>query len=353
MTPTTVQHEAAAEAPASAEGHAVPAPADVLVSIVNHRHVDLLPSCLDSISPAAPGLICHVTVLDNASPDGSAEMIRRRYPDVELIAQEEPRGFAANQNAIIGPRVAGARYVLLLNDDACMAEGALSAMVAYMDDHPAVGIAAPRLVYPDGSPQSSFRAFPGALDEVASLWGLGRLVPKGWRRKHPGLLRTVSRVLPRMTRVYLGNWVDVPDQPILVDAVCGACMVVRAEAIRQIGLLDADTFFMYYEDTDWCRRAAAAGWGVAFLPHAVVRHHQQASRSPVTVRAFVVSCLRYFAKHGSAVDVVVLRVAVALKAVALLPGSACGLAFTRTRPAAARSMARVRDLFRLGWKGHL
>jgi GT2 family glycosyltransferase len=329
----------------------VPAPDDVLVSIVNHRHVDLLPSCLDSIGPASPGLTVHVTVLDNASPDGSAEMVHRRYPSVELIAQEEPRGFSANQNAIIGPRVSSARYVLLLNDDACLAEGALSAMVAYMDAHPTVGIAAPRLVYPDGSPQASFRAFPRALDEVASLWGLGRLVPKGWRSRHAGVLRTVSRGLPRMTRIYLENWVDVPDQPILVDAVCGAGMIVRAEAVRQIGLLDADTFFMYYEDTDWCRRAAAAGWGVVFLPHAVVRHHQRASQTPVTVRASVVSCLRYFAKHGSAVDVKILRVGIALKALALLPGSTVGLPFRRTRPAAERSMALARDLLRLGWKG--
>jgi N-acetylglucosaminyl-diphospho-decaprenol L-rhamnosyltransferase len=314
MTPTAVRQDDAAAAPASSGGARVPAPADVLVSIVNHRHVELLPSCLDSIGPAAPGLTCHVTVLDNASPDGSAEMIRRRYPDVELIAQGQTRGFAANQNAIIGPRAAGARYVLLLNDDACLAEGALSALVAYMDAHPTVGIAAPRLVYPDGSPQASYGAFPGLLDELLVLWGVGRVVPKAWRSRNAPVLRRLGPLLPRMTRVYLENWSGTPDGPLLVDWVCGACMIVRAETIHQIGLLDADTFFMYFEDVDWCRRAHDAGWRVAFVPHAVVRHHQQGSRSLATERAWAESRIRYFAKQGMRVDAWVLRVNVGVKA---------------------------------------
>jgi GT2 family glycosyltransferase len=313
MTPTTVRQEAAAAAPASSGRAGMPAPADVLVSIVNHRHIDLLPSCLDSIGPAAPGLTCHVTVLDNASPDGSAEMVRRRYPSVELIAQAEPRGFAANQNTVIGPRLTGARYVLLLNDDACLAEGALSAMVAYMDAHPTVGIAAPRLVYPDGSPQASYAAFPDVLDELLILWGVGRLLPKAWRSRNASVLRRLGPLLPRMTRVYLENWSGTPDRPLLVDWVCGACMIVRAETIHQIGLLDADTFFMYYEDVDWCRRARDAGWRVAFVPHAVVRHHQQGSRSVATERAWAESRIRYFAKQGMRFDAWLLRVNVGAK----------------------------------------
>ncbi len=146
-------------------------PGDVLVSIVNHHHADLLPLCLDSVGPASTGLTVHVTVLDNASPDGSTEMVRRRYPAVELIAQDRANGFAANQNAIIGPRLADARYVLLLNDDACLTEGALSAMVAFMDANPTVGIAAPRLVYPDGSPQSSVRGVPAGAGRGAQPLG--------------------------------------------------------------------------------------------------------------------------------------------------------------------------------------
>lgn len=294
------------------------APDGVLVSIVNHRHADLLPLCLDSIGPASAGLTVHVTVLDNASPDGSAEMVRSRYPAVELIAQDRANGFAANQNAIIGPRLAGARYVLLLNDDACLTGDALSALAAFMDAHPTVGIAAPRLVYPDGSPQSSYGAFPRALDQVLSLWGVGRLVPKAWRRKNASLLRRLGPLLPRMTRVYLENWVDTPTLPVFVDWVCGACMIVRAETIRQIGLLDADSFFMYFEDTDWCLRAHRAGWRVAFVPNAVVRHYQQGSRSLTTGRVWAESGIRYFAKHGMRFDAWLLRVNVRAKALLTL-----------------------------------
>jgi hypothetical protein len=337
------------------------APHDVLVSIVNHHHVDLLPACLDSIGPAAPGLAVRVTVLDNASPDGSVDMIRRRYPAVELIAQGEPRGFAANQNSIIGPRLADARYVLLLNDDACLGEGALSAMTAFMDAHPAAGMAGARLVYPDGSPQSSYAAFPRALDLVVGLWGLGRLAPKAWRRKNVSILRRLGPLLPRMTRVYLENWSQTPDQPLLVDWVCGACLIVRAEAIRQIGLLDADSFFMYFEDMDWCLRAHLAGWRVAFVPNAVVRHHQQASRGPATERAFVESGIRYFVKHGMRFDAWLLGVNVGARAVLVLAwetvarlfrGAGSGssgpaiahhrelLRIVRSRGAAARGRAR-------------
>ena len=107
---------------------------DVLVSIVNHHHVDLLPACLDSVLRSAQDVKLHAVVLDNASSDGSADMVRCRYPAVELIAQTSPDGFSANINTIIGPRVDEARYFLLLNDDACLDDGALKTMVAFMDN---------------------------------------------------------------------------------------------------------------------------------------------------------------------------------------------------------------------------
>ena len=314
---------------------------DVLVSIVNHWHVDLLPACLDSVLRSAGDVRLHAVVLDNASPDGSAEMVRQRFPDVELIAQALPDGFGANHNTVIGPRIKAARYFLLLNDDACLDDGALQAMVGFMDAHPEVGIVGARLVYPDGSPQSSYAAFPRVWDQVMYLWGLGKLVPKQFRTRFAGAIKPIARFMPRMTRVYLDNWVHTSDSPIAVDWVCGACLMVRQATIEQVGLLDAESFFMYYEDTDWCHRAKLAGWSIMFLPSARVRHYQQASRSPITQRAWVESGIRYFGKHGSRRDVAILRVNVAVKAAVTILGSAAAWLVQSTQ----RDRLRRRILF--------
>ena len=321
---------------------------DVLVSIVNHHHVDLLPTCLDSVLRSAKDLALHVVVLDNASPDGSAEMVRRRYPTVELIAQTHPDGFSANNNTIIGPRLADARYFLLLNDDACLDNGVLKEMVTFMDAHAEVGVAGPRLTYPDGSPQVSYVGFPDVWTQVFYLWGLGRLMPKRLRSRFAAFARPLAGMLPRAGRVYLDNWFHVPDRPISVDWVSGACLMARQETIRQIGLLDSASFFMYYEDTDWCRRAKLTGWSVMFLPHVRVRHHQQASFSPVTRRAWAESGIRYFAKHGTRLDVAILRVNVALKAViTLLVSSAAWLIRSKHRDRLRRTIALQWHLIRV------
>ena len=320
---------------------------DVLVSIVNHHHVDLLPICLNSVLRSAQDVRVHAIVLDNASPDGSADMVRQRYPTVELIAQTFPAGFSANNNTIVGPRLDEARYFLLLNDDAALEDGALKAMVTFMDAHPDVGIVGARLTYPDGSPQSSYAAFPTVWDEVFYLWGLGKLVPKRLRTRFARIIKPFARVLPRMGRVYLDNWFHTPDRPIAVDWVCGACLLARRETIEQIGLLDAASFFMYYEDIDWCRRAKLAGWSVMFLPQARVRHYQQASHSPITERAWVESGIRYFGKHGSRLDVSILRANVAVKAIMTIVGS--GFAWLirwQNRDRLRRTMLLQRELIR-------
>jgi GT2 family glycosyltransferase len=290
---------------------------DVLVSIVNHHHVDLLPACVDSVL-ASRGVSARPVVLDNHSPDGSADMVRRRYPDIELIAQEHTAGFGANNNTVIGPRLEQARYFLLLNDDAWLEPGTLSVLVAYMDAHPEVGIAGARLLYPDGSPQSSYAGFPTGWDQVFYMWGFGKVVPKHLRRRLAFLLGPVSRLLPKLSRVYLENWTHPPDAPIEVDWVCGAALMARRETIQQIGLLDADAFFMYLEDTDWCLRARRAGWRVSFVPGAVVHHHQQGSRSLTTQRAWVESGIHYFVKHDMRFDAWLLRVNVGVRAMLAL-----------------------------------
>lgn len=327
---------------------------DVLVSIVNHHHVDLLPECLDSVLRSSGDVRVRAVVLDNASPDGSAEMVRQWYPSIELIAQPYPAGFGANNNSIIGPRLDEARYFLLLNDDAALEDGALKKFVRFMDAHPEVGIAGGRITYPDGSPQVSYLGFPEVWTQVFYLWGLGRLIPKHVRSRISPVISVVARILPRSGRVHLDNWSQVPDRPMNVDWVSGACLMARGEMIRQIGLLDSKSFFMYYEDTDWCRRAKLAGWSVMFLPDVRISHHQQASRSAVTQRAWAESGLHYFRKHGSRIDVAILRVNVGLKAFVTLIG--CGVGWPilpKHRNRLRRAMALQRELIRLTFAARL
>lgn len=314
---------------------------DVLVSIVNHHHVDLLPLCLDSVRRNATGITVDAVVLDNASTDGSADMVRRQYPEVELIAQARPDGFAANQNAIIGPRLSKARYVLLLNDDACLEDDALAVMTRFMDHHQEVGMAGARLVYPDGSPQSSYAAFPTAWTQTAYLWGLGKLFPKRWRARGAGAWPLLVRLLPRASRTHLDNWVRVPDRPVRVDWVCGACLMARRETIEQVGLLDARSFFMYLEDVDWCRRASNAGWTVMFVPDARVRHHQHASGSAKTICAWAKSAIRYFQKHGSRADVAIMRAGIIIKSLVMIA------AFTPVRLVTFGGGCRLRQVVAL------
>jgi GT2 family glycosyltransferase len=172
-------------------------------------------------------------------------------------------------------------------------------------------------------------------------------MPKRFRTRFTWVIRPFARLLPPMGRVYLDNWVRTPDGPIPVDWLCGACLMARRDTIEQIGLLDAASFFMYYEDVDWCRRAKQAGWQVMFLPHARVHHHQQASRSPTTERAWVESGIRYFGKHGSRFDVAVLRVNVALKALITILGSGVAwLVRAKNRDRLRRTMIVQRELIR-------
>jgi GT2 family glycosyltransferase len=286
---------------------------DLLVSIVNTDRRALLKQCLDALPAAVGSLSAVVVVLDNASRDGSADMVDAYEPPVTLIRQDSRRGFAANHNRVMTEHAGSSRYVLLLNEDTEADPGALERMVRYMDQHPRVGITGARLVYSDGRPQSSYAAFPKVLDELLYVWAVGRLVPKHLRPKLKRVAEPVRRWLPAMTATYLSNWTSDHREPQTVDWVCGACFMVRREVIEEIGLLD-EAFFIYFEETDWCKRAAASGWKTVHVPEARVQHHEAASRGRLSTLAFQRSGCRYFAKHGRSVDKYLFRLGVWLNA---------------------------------------
>jgi GT2 family glycosyltransferase len=232
----------------------------LLVVIVNYRTADLVLNCLRSLSDevdTVPG--ARAVVVDNASGDDSVarlvEVVHERGWGGWVTIQPEDRngGFAAGNNASIRPALAAAdppRYVLLLNPDTVVRAGALRALVEFMEAHPEVGIAGSRLEDPDGTPQCSAFRFPSILSELENGMRLG----------------LVSRLLRR--------WVvaqPVPTAPCWTDWVSGACLFARREVFDAVGLLD-EGYFMYYEEVDFCRRAAEAGWPCWYVPGARVVH---------------------------------------------------------------------------------
>ncbi|HSR29871.1 MAG TPA: glycosyltransferase family 2 protein [Anaerolineae bacterium] len=274
--------------------------ADLSIVIVNWNVRALLRRCLQSV--VAPAKPCpadgvwnigdwrlEIIVVDNASSDGSPDMLRAEFPMVRLIANDENRGFTAANNQ--GLALAQGRYVLLLNPDTEVVGDALAAMLGYMDTHPETGALGPKLVYPDGSLQASRRRFPTFLTALVESTVVQEWWSDNWILRH----------------YYIA---DVPDDAIQpVDWVVGACLLIRREAYEQVGGLD-EGFFMYSEEMDWCRRIKSAGWQVVYLSTTTVIHHEgKSSEQVVPARHihFQSSKVRYFRKHHGTFQAETLR----------------------------------------------
>jgi GT2 family glycosyltransferase len=212
---------------------------DVSISLVNTNSRELLLACLDSLS----GVDAEIVVLDNASEDGSAAAVRERYPDVRLIEQRHRAGFGANHNTVI--RATTGRFVFILNEDTTSDDWGFERMVAHLDANPRIAALGPRLVYPDGRVQSSAWRFPSPATAALGLLTLGRA----------GILQSGG-----------GETRDV-------DWAMAAALLVRREALDEVGLFDED-IFIYSEETDLCRRLRNAGWRTQFFPSVTVVHHE-------------------------------------------------------------------------------
>lgn len=238
---------------------------DVGIIIVNYKTQALLRRCLETVFASA-GVTLRVCVVDNASADGSAAMVSQAFPQVDLIANQENVGYPAANNQ--GLRLLGfetdadgvpPRYALLLNPDTEVPPAALANMVAWLDAQPEVGAAGPKLLRPDGSLDLACRrSFPTLEVSFYRMLGLSKLFPQ-----HPRF--------GRYNLTYLDE-----NEITAVDAVVGAFMMVRCEAVAAVGLLD-ETFFMYGEDLDWAYRIKAAGWQVYYYPKVTVLHVKRAS----------------------------------------------------------------------------
>ena len=267
--------------------------ADVLdlgIVIVNWNTRDLLDRCLRTVCDSEGDIGFRIVVVDNASADGSAAMVERKYPQADLIASPENVGYPRGNN--IGLRALGyrgvrdvdgtaPRYALLLNPDTELPPKALLQMIQFMDSRPDIGVAGPKLVLTDGSlDKACRRGFPTPLVSFYHYSGLAKLFPRN----------------PRFGR-YNMTFVD-EDQDIEVDSVVGAYMQVRKAAIERAGLLD-EAFFMYGEDLDWAYRIKQAGYKVWYHAAVTVHHVKRAasSRSPKAQFEFWRAMLIFYRKH--------------------------------------------------------
>ena len=280
--------------------------------VVSWNTRDLLRACLAGVRREAMGLIHEILVVDNASEDGSADMVAQEFPSVRLLRNRTNRGFGGACYQAIGE--ARGLHLMLLNPDAEPLDRAPAALVAFLDAHPDVGVVGPLIVNGSDEPGLTYGYYPSVATALLPLLRpLGGLFRGRWDLHALG-------VVPASPD---------PESPARdVDYVSGAALTVRREAVEQVGGFD-DRFFLYFEETDLCRRIRLSGRRVVYLPAARVRHHEGASRDKRSVPAmaeFYRSLDRYLRKHHARPHVAVIR-------------GAMMLAFT-VRYAAARLAAR-------------
>jgi GT2 family glycosyltransferase len=252
---------------------------DISIVIVNWNTRDILRNCLVSVYAQTKGVAFEVIVVDNASMDQSADMVRTEFPEVVLVQNEANRGFAAANNQ--GMAIARGRYVLLLNSDTIVLYDAIAQVMRFADSQPKAAAVGCRVLNLDKTLQATCFMFPSILNMVLSSTHLYKLF---------GRSRFFGR--ERMT------WWDRNDVRE-VDVVTGCFMLVRREAIEQVGVMD-ERFFMYGEETDWCYRFKQAGWKVMFTPAGTIIHLGGQSSKPVKGAMLVqlrMSILQFMKKH--------------------------------------------------------
>jgi len=263
---------------------------DAAIVIVNFRAPELVERCLDSVRATSSQLEVETVIVDNASEDGSVERLRRSQSGATVIEMPRNMGFAAGVNA--GFRQSGAEFVIVLNPDTEVQDGALEKLLAHMGEHPQTGVLAP------------------LLRDAA-----GHIAPNGYRR-FPGLLTlAMDLCVPIMyALVYFPALNPYAMSPSALSAgqrpahVCGAAMAIRRSAYTQAGPLD-EAFFLYLEETEWQQRVAACGWTIEVLPHAQVCHLVRGGGEAALTHSpyFVTSALRYL--HLQGVPVILARTA--------------------------------------------
>jgi GT2 family glycosyltransferase len=258
---------------------------DLSIILVNYNSKAYLASCLSSIKQLSNSLSLETIVVDNASTDGSQEMIVSSYPKVSLIKNSSNLGFGKANN--LGIQLAKGKYILLLNNDTTLKNDALTILVQFLDKNQKAGIVTSKLYESSGKIQKNCRSFP--VTPFDTMFGRASLLSKLFPNN------------PITRKNTMSTWdYKTPRQ---VDWVSGAAMMVKREVFDRIGLLD-ENIFMYWEDTDFCKRAKDAGWEIWFTPEAEIIHYTGlgGGRRSLWLKLFTIyhmhwSAYYYFRKH--------------------------------------------------------
>ncbi len=275
--------------------------------LCNYNTRDALARALESLLATQGDLAAEIIVVDNASRDGSADMVRQRFPAVNVIESGANRWFSGGNN--LGLRAAQGEYALILNPDTILPPGALARLVAYLDEHPAVGAVTPRMTFADGTLQRTCSRFPAYGDALLSYTFLGVLFPR-WRER-------------RRRAMWYEGWER--DSTRAIEVAPGSCLMARRAILAQIGSFD-ERLKLFFTDDDLCRRIVGTGAAIHFVAEATIVHDEHASLSQVprlTQHVYWADLLTYTRKHHG-------RAAAWLLAALLLP--------TRATMAAGRGL---------------
>ena len=284
MVPATIDDRAMnQEAKAKTSTAAAEAPGEIVVSviIVNWNARKFLLQCLASLTPAVCRYPMEIIVVDNDSSDGSPEAVEAEFPQVRLIRSGGNLGFARGNN--LGVSHSRGRYLAFVNSDVKVLKDCMTTLVDYCDRHPDVGMAGPRIIGGDGKLQRSCRGFPTIWNMFCRSLALDVTFPR-------------VKLFSGYAMLY---WAQDALRP--VDILTGCFWLARREALEKVGLLD-ESFFMYGEDMDWCRRFWNAGWKLMFVPAAEAIHYGGASSANAPVRFYIEmqrADLQYWKKHHS------------------------------------------------------
>jgi GT2 family glycosyltransferase len=247
---------------------------DLTVSVVTGNNKKFILECLKSIYETTKNLSFEVYVVINGPSDDSEAPLKESFPDVNLIINQKKMGFTYNHNRVI--EKAKGKYILVLNDDTLILNGALKKMVDFMETSPDVGILGCRILNLDGTLQ----------------WSCGKSLNHKFEYWKAGMLN--SLLSPFLKDHHFKNTQEV-------SWVTGACLLVRNEAARAVGVFD-ENIIIYFEDADWCYRMIKAGWKVVFYPHAKIIHYFGQTRKKYLARDILIiyqSRLYFFSKHYS------------------------------------------------------
>lgn len=225
---------------------------DVSIIIVAWNVRKLLYDCLKSVYDQTKGIDFEVIYVDNASEDGSVEMVRSEFPQAKIIKNEENKGFIKANNQ--GIEIANGRYVLLLNSDTIVLDNAIAKTVKFADEHPKAAVVSCKVLYPDRTLQRTCFMYPSVLNMFLDTTYLFNIFPE-------------SKFFGR-EQMSWWHYNDVRE----VETVCGCYSLVRKEAIKQVGLMD-ERYFVYGDDPDWCYRFRKSGWKIMFTPDCQIIHY--------------------------------------------------------------------------------